>query len=26
VESTSNCVPIAVPSNAYIGGIVRYVP
>ena len=26
VESTSNCVPIAVPSNAFVGGIVRYVP
>lgn len=26
VESTSNCVPIAVPGNAFIGGIVRFVP
>ena len=26
VESTSNCVPIAVPGNAFVGGIVRYVP
>jgi hypothetical protein len=26
VESESNCVPIAVTTNAFIGGIVRYVP
>jgi hypothetical protein len=26
VESTSNCVPIAVPGNAFIGGLVRFVP
>jgi hypothetical protein len=26
VESASNCAPISITSNAFVGGIVRYVP